>query len=69
MFHPLTQNTIKAFKSRAQAIFSLLEKTPPPRFTKFEFMNCILVAVCEIESNFKSVQFFYTSCSSIAVLP
>jgi hypothetical protein len=51
MFHPLTQNTIKAFKSRAQAIFSLLEKTP------------------EIESNFKSVQFFYTSCSSIAVLP
>ena len=30
MFHPLAQNTIKAFKSRAQAIFSLLEKTPPP---------------------------------------
>jgi hypothetical protein len=29
MFHPLAQNTIKAFKSRAQAIFSLLE-TPPP---------------------------------------
>jgi hypothetical protein len=28
--HPLTQNTIKAFKFRAQAIFSLLEKTPPP---------------------------------------
>jgi hypothetical protein len=27
-FHPLSQNTIKAFKSRAQAIFSLLEKTP-----------------------------------------
>jgi hypothetical protein len=25
IFHPLTQNTIKAFKSRAQAIFSLLE--------------------------------------------
>jgi hypothetical protein len=36
-FHPLTQNTIKAFKFRAQAIFSLLEKTTPPRFTKFEF--------------------------------
>jgi hypothetical protein len=30
MFHPLTQNMIKAFKFRAQAIFSLLEKTPPP---------------------------------------
>jgi hypothetical protein len=29
MFHPLTQNTIKAFKFRAQAIFSLLEKTHP----------------------------------------
>jgi hypothetical protein len=27
IFDPLTQNTIKAFKSRAQAIFSLLEKT------------------------------------------
>jgi hypothetical protein len=27
---------IKAFKFRAQAIFSLLEKTPPPWFTKFE---------------------------------
>jgi hypothetical protein len=30
MFHPLTQNTIKAFKFRAQAIFSVLEKNPPP---------------------------------------
>ena len=29
MFHPLTPNTIKAFKFRAQAIFSLLEKTHP----------------------------------------
>jgi hypothetical protein len=29
--YPLTQNTIKAFKFRAQAIFSLLEKHPPPR--------------------------------------
>jgi hypothetical protein len=38
IFHLLTQNTIKAFKSRAQTIFSLLEKTPPPPwFTKFEF--------------------------------
>jgi hypothetical protein len=27
---PLIQNTIKAFKSRAQAIFSLLEKHSPP---------------------------------------
>jgi hypothetical protein len=38
-FHPLTQNTIKDFKSRAQAIFSLLEKTHTytPWFTKFEF--------------------------------
>jgi hypothetical protein len=30
IFHPLTQNTIKGFKSRAQAIFSLLEKKHPP---------------------------------------
>jgi hypothetical protein len=30
MFHPLTQNTIKAFRFRAQAIFSLLEKKHPP---------------------------------------
>jgi hypothetical protein len=31
IFHPLTQNTIKAFKSRTQAVFSLLEPpTPPP---------------------------------------
>jgi hypothetical protein len=29
IFHPLTQNTIEAFKSRAQAIFSLLEKKHP----------------------------------------
>jgi hypothetical protein len=29
MFHPLTQNTIKAFKFRAEAIFSLLEKKHP----------------------------------------
>ena len=28
---------VKDFKLRAQAIFNLLEKTPPPRFTKFEF--------------------------------
>jgi hypothetical protein len=28
---------IKAFKFRAKAIFSLLEKTPPPWLTKFEF--------------------------------
>ena len=30
MFHPLTRNTIIAFKSRAQVIFSLSEKTQPP---------------------------------------
>ena len=30
MFHPLTQKTIKAFKFRAQATFSLLEKTHTP---------------------------------------
>ena len=30
MFHLLAQNMIKAFKFRAQAIFSLLEKTHPP---------------------------------------
>ena len=30
MFHPLTHNTIIAFKSRAQVIFSLSEKTHPP---------------------------------------
>ena len=29
MFHLSTQNMIKAFKFRAQAIFSLLEKTHP----------------------------------------
>jgi hypothetical protein len=29
IFHPLTQNTILAFKSRAQAIFTLSENTPP----------------------------------------
>jgi hypothetical protein len=29
-FHLLTQNMIKAFKFRAQAIFSLLEKTHRP---------------------------------------
>ena len=29
MFHLSTQNLIKAFKFRVQAIFSLLEKTPP----------------------------------------
>ena len=40
MFHLSTQNMIKAFKFRAQAIFSLLEKTPPPWFTKFEFEKC-----------------------------
>jgi hypothetical protein len=34
---------IKAFKFRAQAIFSLLEKTPPPWFTKFEFENFFLL--------------------------
>ena len=28
---------IKAFKFRAQAVFSLLEKTHPPWLTKFEF--------------------------------
>jgi hypothetical protein len=30
MFHLSTQNMIKAFKFRAQAIFSLLEKTHIP---------------------------------------
>jgi hypothetical protein len=30
MFHLSTQNMIKAFKFRAQAIFSLLEKTHTP---------------------------------------
>ena len=40
MFHTLTQNTIKAFKFRAQAIFSLMEKNPPPLVSKiFEFEN------------------------------
>jgi hypothetical protein len=39
IIRPLPQNTIKAFKSRAQAIFSFLGKRrpPPPWFTKFEF--------------------------------
>jgi hypothetical protein len=30
---------IKAFKFRAEAIFSVLEKTHPPWFPKFEFDN------------------------------
>jgi hypothetical protein len=30
MFHLSTQNMIKAFKFRAQAIFNSLEKTHPP---------------------------------------
>ena len=44
--HPLTQNTIKSFKSRAQVIFNLLENThpPPPRwFTKFEFLSLFYI--------------------------
>ena len=44
--HPLTQNTIKSFKSRAQVIFNLLEKAPPlpPRwFTKFEFFSLFYI--------------------------
>ena len=41
IFRPLTQNMIEVFKSRAQTIFSLLEKTSPPPawFTKFENEN------------------------------
>jgi uncharacterized protein YcsI (UPF0317 family) len=35
MFHLSTQNIIKAFKFRAEAIFNLLEKTHP-WFTKFD---------------------------------
>jgi ribosome-associated toxin RatA of RatAB toxin-antitoxin module len=30
IFHSLAQNMIKDFKSRAQGIFDLLEKIPPP---------------------------------------
>jgi hypothetical protein len=44
-FHSLTQNTIKnkAFEFRAQAIFNLLEKTPPPLWvTQFEVFFIIL---------------------------
>ena len=37
MFHLSTQNMIKAFKFRAQAIFSLFGKDTHPWFTKFEF--------------------------------
>ena len=38
MFHLSTQNMIKAFKFRAQAIFNLLEKTHTPAwFTQFKF--------------------------------
>jgi hypothetical protein len=33
IFHPLTQNTIKPFKFRAQAIFSLLERNTPMVYT------------------------------------
>jgi hypothetical protein len=39
MFHLSTQNTIKAFKFRAQAIFSLLEKTHPPGLQNLSSRN------------------------------
>jgi hypothetical protein len=41
-----TQNTIKAFKIRAQAIFSLLEKKHHPAWsTKFEFEYFLLLYI------------------------
>jgi hypothetical protein len=66
IFHTLAQNTIKAFKIRAQAIFSLLEKTHPlvhkvwgrEIFFIILSYNSLFYLFCEIESNFKSVQFF-----------
>jgi hypothetical protein len=39
IFHPLTQNTIIAFKSCAQAIFSLLEKTHTPGLQNLRLRN------------------------------
>ena len=43
IFHPLTQNTIKAFKFRAQAIFSLLEKTHPPGSQNLSSRNFFII--------------------------
>ena len=43
MFHLSTQDMIKAFKFRAQAIFSLLEKTHPPgsqNLSSRNFFHC-----------------------------
>ena len=45
MFHLLTQNMIKAFKFRAQAIFSLSEMTHTPLFYIIYIKNWILIAV------------------------
>jgi hypothetical protein len=83
MFHPLPPNAIKfkAFKFRAQAIFSLSEKKHPPglhnlsssiffhyQSTLCRYSRNIYIYItktwyhelfCEIESNFKSGQFFY----------
>ena len=39
MFHLSTQNMIKAFKFRAQAIFSLLEKTHRPGLQNLSSRN------------------------------
>ena len=39
MFHLSTQNMIKAFKFRAQAIFSLLEKTHTPGSQNLSSIN------------------------------
>jgi hypothetical protein len=41
-FHPLTPNTIKAFKSRAQKPFLVCRKKPPPPppIHKIEFEKC-----------------------------
>jgi hypothetical protein len=44
IFHPLTKNAITASKSRAQAVFNLLEKTHTyPWFTNFEFENFSII--------------------------
>jgi hypothetical protein len=43
MFHLLTQNMIKAFKSRAQAIFSSLEKTHPPGLQNMSSKNFFII--------------------------
>jgi hypothetical protein len=61
MFHPLAQNTIKAFKSRAQAIFSLLE-TPPPGLQNFSSRNFFIILHKSTQRNYIYKKLDTNSC-------